>query len=653
MTVSPRSVRRFSLVALLAWLLLLGGMFAERQLRRRPTVSQIDLGQVAAGSEETAVRVHRGFEYSDTLGIEPNFRVAASETVEFASGWYELRDVEVSLFHRGQVAYGLASQRARFNPGLREAKVTGEAQLSLGRGIAARAEGFVLRGPEREFASSGAVTFAGAGWAGVAGGLSGRLAENILEIVGGLSASTRQRQGEPALVLLAPSARYRRSAAHLELSQGVTLLKGGLEVRAPRAEIQLNEAEGVVRRVALAGGVRVEGAFASGEEILLDGDSATVEVSEEGRLRLTAQPTPAGWVRATWRDGGGTWREFSAWRVVGEGTESSWEWLEGQEMACAEEYTPGTDLRTMSAYLLRVAFAGRVARTIEASGSVRLAEGSTWAEGESLSSTIAERTFVLTGAGGSRVSLGTSEATCTADRVEGGPGDAVTAIGEVMGRLARGVVLGESPEPTRFAAASARWKGSRATLDGQARLWQGARLLRADVLDYDRGAEVVNGTGHVLTVGRLDKGGAPGDTIEVQSRSLAYDRRAGRAVWEGEVTVKDARAVSQCQRLSAALAPDGSFRAADLEGGVAIVERGTGRELRGERARLRPDEDVLDVWGQPVLVREVTGNQVKGEHLSWNRATGTIVVVGEPGSPSETLYHPQAEGGAKPPRRTP
>lgn len=653
MTVSPRSIRRFSLAALLAWLLLLAGMFADRQLRRRPIVTEVDLGQVAASSDETAVRVHRGFEYSDTLGIEPNFRVAASETVEFASGWYELRDVEVSLFHRGQVAYGLISRQARFNPGRREALVSGEAQLSLGGGIAARADGFVLRGPERNLESSGVVTFAGPGWAGVAGGLSGHLADNVIDIVGGLSASARQGPGEPALVLLAPAARYRRSVAHLEFAEGLTLLKGGLQVGARRAAIQLDQAEGTVRRLELAGGVTAEGSFAGGEQLSLDSDSAIIEAAADGRLRLTAQPAASGWVSASWRDLGGTWRELTAWRVLGEGTASSWEWLEGQELACAAEATPGGPLRTLSARALRVGFGDRVARSVEGTGAVRIAEAATWAEGESLSSTLADRRFVLTGIGGSRVTMGTREATCVGDRIEGGGDGALMATGEVVGQLDRSTALGDSGVPVRFAAESARWQANRITLEGQARLWQGPRLLRADTLDYDREAEVVTGIGHVLTVGRLEQGASTGADVEVQSRTLAYDRQGGRAAWEGEVTAKDARATSRCQRLVATLSASGAIKAADLEGGVTILEADSGRELRGERARLRAEDDVLEVWGQPVVVREPSGNQVKGERLSWDRRSGTILVVGEPGSPSETLYHPETKGGGKPPRRSP
>ena len=104
--------------------------------------------------------------------------------------------------------------------------------------------------------------------------------------------------------------------------------------------------------------------------------------------------------------------------------------------------------------------------------------------------------------------------------------------------------MGDGREPVRFAAdaASASGGGSRVWLEGDARLWQGARLVRADRLDYERERELVTGRGDVLTeTGTVAKAGT-GSQLKVRGRQLRYDRTAGVATYEGDVTLEDPQA---------------------------------------------------------------------------------------------------------------
>ncbi len=256
-TVTPtgRFLRRFSTLLLIAWVAVLVGLFVRGRVQRgmgvAPTGEQA--GEEGEDGDKT-VRVHKGFVYADTLGVEPNFRVATRETVQFASGWYELRDIEVSMYHRGEVAYGLVAEKARFNQKLREAHATGGAQVSLGSGVVVRADGFVFRGGERVLESTGPVTFAGPGWGGVGGGMRCTLADNNVEIHGGLSLAARDdRGGGPSLVLLAPTAHYSRGESVVTFPAGLTVLREGLRLRgagavlAHRRECQRTPARGLDR----------------------------------------------------------------------------------------------------------------------------------------------------------------------------------------------------------------------------------------------------------------------------------------------------------------------------------------------------------------------------------------------------------------------
>ena len=64
------------------------------------------------------------------------------------------------------------------------------------------------------------------------------------------------------------------------------------------------------------------------------------------------------------------------------------------------------------------------------------------------------------------------------------------------------------------------------------------------------------------------------------------------------------------------------------------------RTLTGQRATLAPPRDLVQVWGNPVVAREPSGNEIKGNHLEWHRDSDTVVVEGGADNPSETLYHP-------------
>ncbi len=129
---SPRllTLRRASVILLVLWVALLVASFLKRRFKQAPPAEPVEATMLAKGDEGQPVRVHKGFVYSDTLGIEPNFRIAAREAVEYASGWYEFSDVQVSLYHEGRVVYGLVADRLKFDPTSHEAETSGRAEVS-------------------------------------------------------------------------------------------------------------------------------------------------------------------------------------------------------------------------------------------------------------------------------------------------------------------------------------------------------------------------------------------------------------------------------------------------------------------------------------------------------------------------------------------
>lgn len=646
MSRQAHTLRRLSLVLLVLWLVVLGVSFAHRQMRRRSMAVETDPVPAGRSDAEQPVRMHRGLVYTDTLGIEPNFRVAARETLEFASGWYELKDVEVSIFHAGEVAYGLVASDARFNPQLRQAHAHGNAQLSLSRGVAVRADGFDVRGGDRSFTSRGAVTFAAAGWGGVAGGVSGSAGENVIELHDNVTASWRGGEGA-TLMVLAPRVTYHRGRGLIALPDGVIVLQGQNQLTAASGRLQLRGIEGPPEGAMLAGGVTINTLLEGGAALQVRGEEVELRLGENGGVDFAVQPEAGtGWVQGRWVGADGAVRVLTALRVVGSGQrEEGLQWVEGQGTVCVMEAESGADqplhLRSDS---MRVDFANGRPNAAAAWGEVRVESGPQWSEGDRLVVTLATRRSLLLPAPGGRVSFGSDTLQGRADRLETDPQIGVTAEGAVSGTVVRSKVLGGEEGPVRFAAARAVSSHDRKVLilEGDARLWQGERLVRADRLEYRPDEEVVTGRGNVVTVGPAPRrgDGTSGELVRIAARLLTWEARTSIAVFEGDVRLADDQADVAAQRVLVTFAPGGRVLLATFEGGVSVRERGSARAVTGQRARLEPEQDLLELWGDPLLITEPTGNQVKAAHLVWKRQTGVLTIRGGAESRSETLYHP-------------
>lgn len=654
-------IRRVSAGLIVAWVLVLVGSYVARHVRRAVPLEEAVLQPPAETGAEPAVRVHKGFVYTDTVGIEPNFRISARETLEFASGRFEMRDVEVTFYEAGEVAYGMLAEIARLDPARREAEAVGNARLSLGSGIAVRADGFVLHGSARRFESSGPVAFAGRGWGGTAARVVGSLADGSLIVEGGVSASLRGAAA--TTVLLAPRAHYARRRATLEFPDGMELRQDDLRLGASRATLLLASPEGQIRRLVMDGPVSLGGHLGNGTEVAVLAGRVEVAGAEEERLRFVADAgAPESPVVLRMKEPAGVLRELIASRVAGEAAGGTVAWLEGQGQVRARELRPEAPPRQVEAANLRVEFAAGRPHGGTGSGGVRLSDGDRQATGDFIQYAMEGQVYALRGTSAERVRLLGDGFSATCDGLEGAPGGGTVASGRVAGKAER-----QNPDGTKETVHFAGDRVSTAAaedpivLEGDARLWQQNRLIRADRLEYDRHRGVLRGSGNVVSVASFDRGQDGVEEAKVRARAILYDRGKGEASYEGDVELVDPRAVVRCQRLLAQVDEQGNVRQALLTGGVQLTDAATGRSLEGQRATFDPTADILDIWGMPVLAREANGNLLKANHLRWLRGSQTFVVVGEEDNPSEALYH-AGEGGKgmpvvrmtpPPPRRRP
>jgi lipopolysaccharide export system protein LptA len=403
--------------------------------------------------------------------------------------------------------------------------------------------------------------------------------------------------------------------------------------------------------------MRLEGLAVAGGSAEASFGEARLDALEGGRYRFVGESAPGlGWVRAFWRQAGVGWRELTAWRFVGEGTALAWEWLEGQGLACLAEYAGGLSARRVQAERFRLSFEGGEARTAAAVGAV-VAEGDGYsATGHELTMSLVNSRFALHAEPGRRVRGRAPDGELQADVLEGDQSGTLEARGSVTGTMAGAGLFEAGDVPVSFAARVARLGGGRSQveLEGDARVWQGDRKLRADRIEYDVREAGARGEGSVVATLPAASGARPDSgPLRLRGRAFDYSRPGGVATFTGDVVLEDPQVSSRSQRL-VTLGPGGEVLRAELEGGVEVSERATGRVLRGERALLLQEADTFDVWGRPVVVQEPAGNQIKADHLQWLRATGTVVVVGGADAPSETLYRvDRPTAGPTPARRTP
>lgn len=643
MTVWRVLLRRGSVILLLAWLMLFLVVVVQRQIASR---SQREGATADVRSEppgERPVRIQKGVEFNQTYGPDLSFRIAASEGTEYESGWAELTGVQVSFYSDGEVAYGLTAERGRFHIVHKEARTVGETLLSLRGGIAARAAGFTYDGAALELRSEGPVALAGQGWGGVAEHARALVKDDVIELSGGVSLSFRPDGGGAPLVLLAPRVRYERRRALVVFPDGVELLYQRLSARASGARLLLTSEEGDPRRLDLDEPVQVSGELSDGSPVEGQAGMSVIERLDGQRIQLSAQaPAIPGWVHVRWLDLSSGWQEFKAWRVMGEGTADSWEWLEGQGQSCGFQVgVPEVGSRRIESERMRLVFDGGRASTAIASNHVIVESGNRWLRGGTLDTSLATRAFTMVPAARQRVTFGAPEIEGWCDRMEGAADGTVVATGQTGGIFRRITAAGSEESLTRFAAQTVTLPpgGNTLTLAGDARVWQQDRLIRALKLNYQVATGELEGEGQVLTRAPMNNAETPGE-LTVRARRLIYRREAGEAIYEGEVEVDDLRGKARCGKLAARMDESGRVRIVELDSGVTLNEHQTGRVLTGQRGRLDVGEDLFEMWGSPVIAREADGNQITGSRLVWYRRTGNVVVTGGEDTPTETLYHP-------------
>lgn len=645
MNAKAGALRVISGTLLVIWTASLLAILVYRQWQRRTLVTEV--GLEAEPYSEQPVRVQKGFVFTYALGVSPSFRVAAKESVEFSSGWLELRTVEVTFFQGGQLAYGLVADRARLNPTKNEAVLQGEPQINFGNGIVARAEGFTLTGVERRLASSGTATFAGPGWGGVAGQITSVFESDEVRLENGVTVVATGLSGKP-VTLLASRVIFRHKEGLLQFPEGVHVLQGKLNLAAPSGSLWLDRHSRTPQKLSLNGRVVVTGTTETGKGVEGEFSQLEAQLADDGNMLFAAGPAPnSGWATLRIDRPGEGFQELQALRLSGVAEAFGLEKVEAHELACATIAASGEAPMHLSARRLALTFPKDKPGKVYAAGDVELEREGVKIFGDEMEAALPRGPGEIWAENRGQLRFESPTVRGACGRISFDPNGNFVASGGVQGTLQS---EGRGTDAARFAAEKALGEfkvREKITLEGDARVWEGQQIVRAKSIVVDRAQDLVRATGRVLT--QVSREG--GDWV-IEAGELVYDRQKGVVEFSGEVVVQEARGALRCQSATAFLSERGELLRGDFRGNVVIEDTAGERKITGAAASYTSSNETMVILGEPARVEEISGNRITATRIIWHRRTGNLEVGGELESPSQTVYHP-TQLATPPARRTP
>jgi len=650
-------IRRVTLWLIVMVALVLVGIATQRTRGhgRRALEVTVPDASVLLGTEGEgeAVGVYQGFEYTESISGNTIFVLSADRTTGLASGWHEIEGVSLKLYRDNRTAAVLSCDRASFNIQTRDARVEGAVHVDFGDGGFINTDRGRFDAASRSFVSDGKVFFAAGGAVGQAESAAFALERDEVRLEGDV---VIQLEGKGAL--FAPLVVYARKAARVKMPRGCRLEAAGYSLEAPKALFKLEEVDGRPHSVELTEGVDITGDGGGGRSILTGwAERITADRDPSGRWHVSASST-SDWVRFDSLEiATSHLRTLRTWRLrAALEAEGSFR-ARAEGVVCIEDLPLDAPPRRAEAERALLWFRDGALEDLELRGGVVLHGEGMRATGATARMMTRSRLILILGdeLGRERAVMTYGGSRIASDQVQ---------ILEHEGRAeARGDVQGAVDQgPGMLVASSAGGGGGRLRfaadgldvleggdvfhLKGNARAWDGGRLLLADEIVYGRRDESLSASGSVRTVlpgEEVNEGSNGGESVDITARSLDYSRESSMAVYRGDVRLSDPLHVMSAAELQVVMDDDGKVTFIDALGGVDIVDLAADHRITGDRAHYDSELRTVVVTGDPVHSLDAMGNAVSGSSLTWDQASGTVTVSGDPNSPSETIYRPEEQ----------
>lgn len=635
----------------LGFLVLIALTYTSNVNKRRGTAEPVTS---AIRADDQAKLIATSFDDTQTLSGKVVSRIRARRTVAFASGWYTLEDVHLTIYRPNGLLYELMCPQAQFKAESKEAEVKGGVTLRSSDGLEIRTAEMKFDG--NRLINQIPVEFKVDTFEGRAGGLDLNIQHESLRLSGGVQArSTTTAPGEPPVLLAAEEAIFRRPDHDVRFNRSVRLTRDRDVLRADSILATIDRDKRILRGLEGAGNIslRMVGGSALGSggsslgpgEKQLTAERFTADVSPEGRIQAinaVGEQIPAHALLA-----GPPRRDITSriFRVILQGTVVSE--LRCEENVVMQELGPAPRVIRAGRVVVRMDPRTRQATSALIEGNMRYKDPKNEATAEQANYDIAGDRLVMTALAGSAPSITADGQNLKANLIEVAPkegllkgsGSVVTKLIGRKGAVSAGDtgIFPQSASPVYVNSDSVLLRNSTrmAIFSGNVRAWQDDNTLFASELQVTGAGDSIQAKTNVRAVLYNAKGGRTKPMI-ARSDTLTARKLERRIDMDGNVKIEDETRVLTSDKASFYFDAARKLERIEAHSNLTMVDSATGRKVSGTKAVYRLAEKMVYLNGTPAEVTETRGT-IKATQIVVDIARDKVNTIG----PAQTTYNPQ------------
>jgi len=711
---SVAGLRKLMLAVLAVLLIGVGGLFwfgkAGQQRPEKPPA----MDPKSAEAEKGMTLIGEDFDYTFTEREKPIFRIRGTSVKADRQGIIYLDNVAVTLYDKQGRIFHVESKNASFNRESNEGQLQGEVFLKGPDELELRTEHLDLMDKGNVVSSPSAVEIRYLGkYVANAGRMEIDLGEQMYSLMGG--SQVRSIAGiEPVLQLNAQRFVFERTKHWIRCEGGASLHRGEDWLAAQRIYGNVADDESGLTfvhamwdvngetRSALQAAAAKPSKAADHTKVKFSGKELSVVLQPKGNEpRYVALESPLdGRASLEWSSPGLV-RTLTAKRHI-EGTLEN-NVLNGAQAFGSVEIAENAHLagkpptqRQANGQTAHASFRpdGQLA-TVELNTNVVYRDGDVTATGNrgNLDMDQGRGEFV-----GSPVVVSSDRGRLEAPRmVYNTDTQIVSARDGVKAKLQKveetalaGSPLSQGEGPVNVISQEAFWRQqpSSFVFRGDVRAWRGDNVILAPEIRGDKAADQLAATGGVKTIwyptdqqaaqaaGKSAQATTPAPTpapkastptatvaprqpVQVVANEMTYGQKMGVLIYTGNVRVDQQGKTLSCQKMQVDLDDKRQAKSMVCTGDTKINDPQVGRTILGQRAVYHVADKQVEVFGDPVTMKDKDGNQIRGKRAVYAMDTGKVEVKGQdpnaPVTPAATpgvtpavtpaSAHPPGSGG--------
>ncbi len=143
---------------------------------------------------------------------------------------------------------------------------------------------------------------------------------------------------------------------------------------------------------------------------------------------------------------------------------------------------------------------------------------------------------------------------------------------------------------------------------------------------------------------------APRQPVQVVATEMTYGQKTGVLIYTGNVRVDQQGKTLSCQKMQVDLDDKRQAKSMVCTGDTKINDPQAGRTILGQRAVYHVADKQVEVFGDPVTMKDKDGNQIRGKRAVYAMDTGKVEVKGQdPNAPAPAATPAVTPAPARPP----